>query len=101
MLSDGENESVVDSEDFALGLGDVEVVALGVGRRVAGEEFVRRVRARVDDGQGEGERVRVVLDADHEAAGAGVDVQHAVAFVRGQERFDGVAFAAADPFRLG
>jgi hypothetical protein len=47
VLADGEDEGVVGDEAGALRLGDVEVVSLGVGRGVAGEELVGRVGAGV------------------------------------------------------
>ena len=101
MLADGEDEGVVDGESGALGLGDVEVVALGVGRGMAEEEFVGRIGARVGDWKGERERVRVVFDRMHKASGTCVDFEGALVFIPGQVRFDGVAFLAVDPFCLG
>ncbi len=62
MLADGEDECVVYGKTVALGLGDVEVVALGMGRRMASHEIVRWVFARVDYGKGECYGVWVVLD---------------------------------------
>lgn len=61
MLADGEDEGVVEGDVCALGLGDVEVVALGVGGGVERYEGVRGVCAAVGDGETEGKRVRVQL----------------------------------------
>ena len=52
MLADGKDEGVVQGQALALGLDDVDVVALGVRSGVAGDELVRGVLAGVDDGQG-------------------------------------------------
>lgn len=100
MLAHVEDEGVVHDEALALGLDDVEVVALGVGGGVAGQKIVRRVLPDVRDGQGEREGVRVVFDAVHEAALAGVDFQHGLPVVSRGHGFDGEAFAACCPFGL-
>lgn len=47
VLADAEDEGVVHSQTGALGLGDVEVMALGVRGRVAEVEVVRGVLTRV------------------------------------------------------
>ena len=100
MLPHSENEGVVDSEAGALRLRDIEIVALGVGRRMANEEIVGRVSASMGNWQGEGERVRVVFDRMHQATPAGIDLQSAMTLVAREECFDCVAFLAADPFCL-
>ena len=61
-MPDAEDEGVVHDEALALWLHDVEVVALGVGRRMPDEEVEVWVLAGVREWQGEGERVRVVFD---------------------------------------
>lgn len=61
MLPHGEDEGVVDGEAVALGLRDVEVVALGVGGWVADYEVVGGVGAGVREGKGEGEGVGVLF----------------------------------------
>ena len=62
MLPDGEDEGVVHRQPRTLRLCNVQVMALGMWRGVAGEEGVRRVDASMNDGQGEGERVWIVFD---------------------------------------
>jgi hypothetical protein len=59
VLTDAEDEGVVDREAVALRLDHIEVVALGVGCWVKFEEVVGWVGACVTDGEGEGERMRV------------------------------------------
>jgi hypothetical protein len=61
VLPDAEDEGVVESDVGALGLSNVEIVALGVRGGVQGEEGVGRVAARVGQGQTEGEGVGVLL----------------------------------------
>lgn len=61
MLADAEDEGVVDDQAGALGLCDVQVVALGVRRWVAGYESVRWVLSGVGDGQCQSKRMWVVL----------------------------------------
>jgi hypothetical protein len=100
VLTDVEDEGVVHYQALALGLDDVQVVALGVGGRVADEEVVGRVLADVGEWQGDREGVRVVFDAVHEAALAGVDFEDGLAVVAWWDSFDGVAFAACGPFCL-
>jgi len=101
VLSDGEDEGVVHSQPGALGLRDVEVMALGVWGGVAEEELVGRVVTAVDDGDGEGEGVRVVFDGVHEAALAGVDFQGPGAAVAREVGFHYVALFTVDPLGLG
>ena len=54
MLADTEDERVVENEVGALGLSDVEVVALGVGRWMECQERVRRVVAGVSYWEADG-----------------------------------------------
>lgn len=76
-------------------------MALGVWGWVAEQELIRGIRARVGDGQRKSEWVRVVFDRVHEASGTSVDLESSLAFVTGEEGFDGVSFLAVDPFCLG
>ena len=84
-----------------MGLCDVEVMPLGVGRWMAQQKLIRRVRTRVRDWKRESERVRVILNRVHETSRAGVDFEDALAFVAGQQCLDGISFLATNPFRLG
>lgn len=54
MLADAEDEGVVEDEIGALGLRDVEVVALGVWGGVQRQERVGRVAAGMGYGQADG-----------------------------------------------
>lgn len=100
MLADVEDEGVVHDQALALGLDDVEVVALGVRRGVADEEVVGRVLPDVGEWEGEGEGVRVVFDAVHQAALSGVDFEDGLPVVAWRYGFDCEAFATCRPFCL-
>ena len=95
-----EDEGVVHDQALALGLDDVEVVALGVGSRVADQEVVGRVLADVGEWQGERESVRVVFDAVHQAALSGVDFEDGLSVVAWWNGFDCVAFTTCGPLCL-
>ncbi len=101
MLADGKDEGVVHGQAFALGLRDVEIVALGMGCWVSEEKFIGGVVAGMDYGDGEGDGMRVIPDRVHEAANAGVDFQDTLTFVSGEMGFDCVALLAGYPFGLG
>lgn len=51
MLTDGEDESIVEREVRILGLCDVEVVALGVGCGMEGQEGIGWIGAGVSNGE--------------------------------------------------
>ena len=51
MLTDGEDVGVVEGDVCTLRLGNVEIVALRVGRGVQRQERVRRVGSSVGDGE--------------------------------------------------
>lgn len=61
MLADVEDVGVVQGEVCALGLCDVEIVALGVGGGMQGEEGVGWVGAGVGDRESESKGVWVVF----------------------------------------
>ena len=100
MLADGKDECIVDSQSFALRLRNIEVMALGMGRGMAGQELVRRIRSIVQYGQRERQRMRIISDAMHKATLACVDLEDTLALVGREDRFHGVALYATDPFCL-
>jgi hypothetical protein len=101
VLAYAKHEGVVDDQAAALGLSDVEIMALGVRCRVASEEGVRWVLAGVQEWHCEGKSVWVIFDAVHETALAGIHFQNAFAFITRQERLYYVALSTGDPRRLG
>lgn len=100
VLADGEDEGIVDGETGALGLSNVQIVALGMWGGMDRDELVGWVLAYVGEGKGEGEGMRVRFDGVHQSPLATVYPQCSMAFITRQNCLDGVPLTPTDPFRL-
>jgi hypothetical protein len=81
MLTNSENEGIVQSKTLALRLSDVQIVSLRMGRWMSGQEFIGWIISCMDDGQRERERVRNIFDRVHQTPLTGVYFQDALTFI--------------------